>query len=87
MTMDIVIKLSELPLKKSGRILRIDESCSCLNRLLDLGICPNKTITPKFKSPFDEPVAYRVNNTLVALRKKDSDKIFVLTREEFDGKD
>ena len=77
MIMYSTIKLSELPLSKMGEIIEIDRKCKNINRLIDLGICVKARICPEFKSPFGEPTAFRINNTLIALRKSDCDKIIV----------
>ena len=77
MIMYNAIKLSDLPLNKTGEIIKIERECKNINRLIDLGICVKSRICPEFKSPFGEPTAYRINNTLIALRKSDCDKIIV----------
>ena len=46
-------------------------------RILDLGIIPGTIIKPVLKSPFSEPRAFEVRNTLLAIRKEDAEKIFV----------
>lgn len=46
-------------------------------RLLDFGIVPNTEIVARMKSLNDEPTAYEVRGTLIALRKNQSDLIFV----------
>lgn len=46
-------------------------------RLLDFGIVPNTEIIARMKSLNDDPTAYEVRRTLIALRKNQSDLIFV----------
>lgn len=46
-------------------------------RLLDLGLCKNTKITPIFKSFSDDPTAYLVRGTIIAIRENDSKHIFV----------
>ena len=41
-------------------------------RLLDLGIVKGTLITPVFKSPSMDPIAYEFRGSLIALRKEDS---------------
>ncbi|MBO5349568.1 MAG: ferrous iron transport protein A [Clostridia bacterium] len=47
-------------------------------RFLDLGIIPGTKITPIFSSIFNDPVAYEVRGSVIALRHEDSEKIVVL---------
>jgi DtxR family Mn-dependent transcriptional regulator len=46
-------------------------------RLLDFGIVPGTVIKPRLKSLSGDPTAYEVRGTTVALRKNQSDKIFI----------
>ena len=46
-------------------------------RLLDLGLCENTKITPIFKSFSNDPTAYSVRGSLIAIREDDSKNIFV----------
>ncbi|CAJ1001580.1 MULTISPECIES: FeoA family protein [Bacillales] len=45
-------------------------------RLLDLGFVPGNVIEVLQKSPLGDPVAFRVNNTTIALRREESSQIF-----------
>jgi len=46
-------------------------------RLLDFGILPGAKISILMKSPLQDPVGYLVKDTIVALRKKQAELIFV----------
>lgn len=46
-------------------------------RFLDLGIIPGTEITPIFSSVFNEPVAYMVRGSVIAIRSEDAKNIFV----------
>ncbi len=46
-------------------------------RLLDLGLCENAKITPIFKSFSNDPTAYSIRGTTIAIREDDSKNIFV----------
>jgi DtxR family transcriptional regulator, Mn-dependent transcriptional regulator len=46
-------------------------------RLMDLGIVPGTKISAVMKSAGNDPVAYRVRGALIALRKKQTDGIFI----------
>lgn len=73
MEKDILLcNLCDLPLNTTAVVIEIDCSENLINRVLDLGIISGVEITPIFKSPFGDPVAYSVKNTIIALRNKDS---------------
>ncbi|QED48221.1 FeoA family protein [Cytobacillus dafuensis] len=44
-------------------------------RLLDLGFVPGAIIEVLKKSPLGDPIAFRVSQTTIALRKEESSKI------------
>ena len=70
--MEKEILLCDLPLNTTAVVTEIGCGENLINRVLDLGIISGSEITPIFKSPFGDPVAYSVKNTIVALRNKDS---------------
>jgi ferrous iron transport protein A len=45
-------------------------------RLLDLGFVPGAVVEVLRKSPLGDPIAFRVSQTTIALRKEESSKIF-----------
>jgi ferrous iron transport protein A len=45
-------------------------------RLLDLGFVPGAVVEVHRKSPLGDPIAFRVSNTVIALRKEESQQIF-----------
>ncbi len=47
------------------------------DRLMDLGLTPGTEITAEFRSAGGDPTAYRVRQTLVALRKIQAELILV----------
>ena len=69
--------LSDLKINKTAKILDLYCSSNIKRRLFDLGIIKDYSITPIFKSPFNDPTAYLVKGTVIALRKEDSSKILV----------
>lgn len=71
------ITLDVLPLGKSAKVVNIDYNSNLINRIYDLGITQNSIIKAAFKSPFGDPIAYLVKDTLIALRKKDCKSIIV----------
>jgi len=46
-------------------------------RLLDLGILPGTVIETVMRSPLGDPVAYRIRNAVVALRREQAELIEV----------
>jgi ferrous iron transport protein A len=44
-------------------------------RLLDLGFVPGAIVEVIRKSPLGDPIAFRVSQTMIALRKEESSKI------------
>jgi ferrous iron transport protein A len=59
-----VIKISSLNLEGVMR-----------RRLLDLGFVPGATVEVIRRSPLGDPIAFRVSQTTIALRKEESSKI------------
>ena len=50
-------------------------------RLLDLGILPGTVIVAEYESPQRDPTAYRVRDSLIALRDDQAQSIIVKTLE------
>lgn len=48
-----------------------------LQRIYDLGLIENTVIKAIYKSPFNDPTAYLVRGTIIAIRECDAKKIFV----------
>jgi DtxR family Mn-dependent transcriptional regulator len=74
-------RLTQLKVGQQARVLRLDDACQGLTRrrFLDLGITPGVRIEPVLQSAFGEPTAYRVRDTLIALRHEQSDLILIET--------
>ncbi|NMM51687.1 FeoA family protein [Paenibacillus aquistagni] len=58
------------------RITRIEVQGVMRRRLLDLGFVPGNRIEVLQKSPLGDPIAFRVNNTTIALRSEESSQIW-----------
>ncbi len=71
--------LSSLKINEEAEIVEISNTCRGMQRrrLMDLGIIPGTKIYAMMKSPFGYPIAYKVRDTLIALRKNQSDLIFI----------
>jgi DtxR family Mn-dependent transcriptional regulator len=72
--------LSSLKIGEEGTILGISKALrgQQRRRLMDLGIVPGTKIEAELESLTGDPVAYRVRGTSVALRKQQTDKIYLL---------
>lgn len=71
--------LSTLKIGESGTILGIAKALrgQQRRRLMDLGIVPGTKIEAELESLTGDPVAYRVRGTIVALRKQQTDRIYL----------
>lgn len=73
------VRLADLKPGQTAEILSISPVCRGTERrrLLDLGFVKSGTIEVELAGIFKSPVAYRVRNTLVALREHQTENIFV----------
>lgn len=81
---DGVIWLADATPGAPVEVVRIAEACRGAERrrFLDLGIVRGTVIVPEFRSPGGEPTAYRIKETLVALRNKQARQILVAPVKE-----
>ena len=75
--MNQIITLDNLKIGTSGKVIEINNIGTIKRRLLDLGLIPGTVVTAELISPFKDPIAYRIRNALVAIRKEDSKNIVV----------
>jgi DtxR family Mn-dependent transcriptional regulator len=75
------VRLSDLKAGQSGEILKISPVCRGTERrrLLDLGFVNGGRIEVELAGIFKSPVAYKLRNTIVALRDHQTENIFVRT--------
>lgn len=73
------ITLDELANDQRAEVVGLDHGLQGFTRrrFLDLGLTPGATIYPELDNFFREPRAYRVRNTLIALRDDQAAKIWV----------
>jgi len=73
--------LIDLALGETAKVLNVSPNCrgQQRRRLLDFGIVPGATISIHMKGPLNDPIAYNVKDTLVALRKDQAKKILIKT--------
>lgn len=69
--------LDKLKIGNSAKVIKIDNVGSIRRRLLDIGLIPGTIVTVTLISPFNDPIAYKIRNSLIAIRKNDSKNIIV----------
>jgi DtxR family Mn-dependent transcriptional regulator len=71
--------LTTLHLGQQAQILALADTCQGLTRrrFLDLGLTPGATIEVALPNAFNDPMAYRVRGTLIALRHEQANQIII----------
>ncbi len=64
--------LNELPLNIKGYIKQVNCHGPIKRRLLDLGLVEGSIITPVLISPSQDPRAFSIRGSLIAIRKEDA---------------
>ena len=72
-------RLSELQPDETATIVGISSYCRGLQRrrLMDFGIVPGNEITAELESASGDPVGYRILGTTIAIRKNQTNQIFI----------
>lgn len=68
--------LNELKKGDQANIVRITDDLF-RTKLLEMGIMPGTLITLLFKAPFNGPIAFSYENSLLSIRKEDANNILV----------
>ena len=76
------IRLSELAVEKKGEVMRLECDGALRRRLLDMGFIAGTWVEKVGESPSSDPSAYLVKGAVIALRKKDSARIYLRVPEE-----
>ena len=71
------ITLDNLKIGKSCKVIKLNNEDTIRRRLLDLGLIPGTIIEAILSSPFNDPIAYKIKNATIAIRKCDSKNIIV----------
>ena len=66
---------------QTARVSYLFASGSMRRRLQDLGCLEDTPITCLGRSPFGDPSAFLIRGSVIALRKKDSQKILVTVKD------
>lgn len=69
--------LSILPVGNPARIQSVDVEHTLRRRLQELGLVPGTQIQCLFRSYSGDPSAFLVRGTVLALRRRDSDHIWI----------
>ena len=69
------ITLDQLQRGQSGIVTNLTCTGSNRRRLMDLGILPGTALTVELISPLGDPIAYRVRESLIALRRSQAEEI------------
>ena len=77
------VRLSSLTYGETAEVIGLSTECRGANRrrLLDLGVLPGTRIEVELKSPLQDPVAYKIRNTSIALRNTLADLILITKTE------
>ncbi|NMB40350.1 MAG: ferrous iron transport protein A [Firmicutes bacterium] len=70
--------LSRLLPGRCGIVKSLESEGPDRRRLLDLGLVPGTVVEAIRKSPAGDPVAYQIRGAVIALRREQGDKIFLL---------
>ena len=64
---------------ETAKVVAVSRACRApeRRRLMDLGILPGVRIEVAMPSPLNDPIAYRVRDTLIALRKEQAQMILI----------
>ena len=73
--------LADIQIGETAEVINISPNCRGhqRRRLLDFGIVPGSKISIHIRNPLNDPRAYLVKDTIVALRNNQADKIVVKT--------
>lgn len=70
-------KASELNFGETGIIFDIDNTNSSFERILEIGFTPGQEIQLVNSSVFNDPLAFSIRGTLIAIRKHEADCIIL----------
>lgn len=71
------MRLTNLPLGETGRVMAILAEDKKKRRLLDLGLTEGTEVVAQRSSPSGDPTAFLIRGTVIALREEETDLIRV----------
>lgn len=73
-----ILKLSEIPIGKKAKVIKIHSKDFSKQRLLDLGLVDGTIVEALRKSVFGDPTAFLIRGSCIALRCEESENIEVI---------
>lgn len=73
----MTMHLTALKPGERAEVVKLEAEGYSRRRLMDLGVTPGVTIEVVIRSALREPLAYRVRDTLLALRREQAKQILV----------
>lgn len=71
------MSLTELEINAPAHIVSVKAGGNMRRRLFDLGFAPGSEVICTGKSLFGNPRAYLIKGSIIALRRSESDKIYI----------
>jgi len=71
------MKLANLPVGKTAKVLSIDGNTPITKRLMEMGVVPGVAVRLVKSAPFGDPVEIRVRGYNLAMRKSEAQTIEV----------
>lgn len=75
--MNRLFTLTKLETGKSAKVIKLLADGSIRRRLQDIGVIEGTDIECIMKSPWDDPIAYKIRGAVIAIRNEDSENIIV----------
>ena len=72
-----MISLNELKINEEGIIIKVNTNKNIKRRLMDIGFVKGEKVKLILKNFGDNMRAYKIKNTIMALRLKDTKNIFI----------
>ena len=76
------LTLDQLKIGQGATVSKLTCTGANRRRLMDLGVLPGTHLQAELKSPLGDPVAYRVREALIALRRDQAQQIEIERLEE-----
>lgn len=76
-------RLCDLKKGEQAVVVGIADGCDMVvrQRLLDLGFVEGANIVVSMKAPYNDPVAYYIHQTQIAIRKEDAANVLIEKKE------
>ena len=75
------MKLTNMPIGKSGKVVCLTCQGQKKRRLLDLGLIPGTKIKARQKSPSGDPIAFEIRGATIALRSEETNSVIIEVEE------